>query len=63
MTPELKHALEVIKAECEKHDKCNKECQLYMPAKAYHKAFCPIAEGYVPAEVDIDRWEKENDND
>ena len=29
MTPEIKHALEVIRDECRKHDCCNRRCELF----------------------------------
>ena len=53
MTPEIKHALEVIRDESRKHEICSDECPLYISGN------CPIMEGYNPWECDK-VWEDEN---
>ena len=53
MTPEIKHALEVIRDECRKHETCSDECPLCISGN------CPIMEGYNPWECDK-VWEDES---
>lgn len=64
MTPEIKHALEVIRDECRKHETCSDECPLYIAgADETHLAgYCPIVKGYNPWECE-QVWEKEKKDD
>ena len=61
MTPEIKHALEVIRDECRKHGCCNRYCELRNPDHefCYGESPCWISER-TPDEWDIEAWEKED---
>ena len=61
MTPEIKHALEVIRGECRKHQMCSDECPLYIKRvdETHLDGYCPIVEGYNPWECE-QVWEDES---
>ena len=61
MTPEIKRALETIRDECRKHEKCSDECPLYIAGavETHLAGYCPIVEGYNPWESDK-VWEDES---
>ena len=63
MTPEIKHAPEVIRGECRKHGCCNRYCELYDPDCdfRYDETPCRIVE-LAPNEYNIEAWEKEKNN-
>lgn len=61
MTPEIKHALEVIRDQCRKHECChcelsNPDCEFW-----YGESPCRISER-TPDEWDIEAWKKEKNN-
>ena len=64
MTPEIKHALEVIRDQCRKHDCCDISCPLRNPDYEFcnGESPCRISER-TPDEWDIEAWEKESKND
>lgn len=68
MTPELKHALEVIRDECEKHRNCV-GCPFSVVTRSvtelvnYTESRCLIMGAGRPDYWDADEMEKENAND
>lgn len=67
MTPELKHALEVIRDECRKHQRCQ-DCYLGMPTHSGEHEWwdCRLRRSdcidFLPYKWNIEAWEEENDN-
>ena len=66
MTPELKHALKVIRDECKKHDRCQ-NCPLGMLTSGGKWWDCRLLHGecidFLPYKWNIEAWEKENENE
>ena len=61
MTPEIKHALEVIRDECQKHVNCNRRCELFNLSYESCNGERPcLISKRIPYYWNIEAWEKES---